>query len=261
MLAPLHAAPFAYFLIAAMVAVSVAGLRNRRLFEALRMHPYSLYRGKRPFTALTSVFVHVDERHLLINGGLLCLSLPEIEYMLIDDFGPWIGRLLMLMFLTLSSAFAALLAAIQHRRNALHWSAGASAVILAAFMFFLMYFPVDPILGMPSFFTDIRPLWIAFVILLVLVVQLCLRGPAGAIHLYGALAGMLLAFLIRPVSLTEISIFVLEESDNESAWYNHSTDYTDDSPTEQRSLPAFTALDGFRLFDVEAVHPRWDLQG
>ena len=75
------------------------------------------------------------------------------------------------------------------------------------------------------------------------------------------LAGMLLAFLIRPVSLTEICTFVLEEGDNKSAWYNHSTDYTDDSPTEQRSLPAFTALDGFRLFDVEAVHPRWDLQG
>ncbi|MEC3881606.1 rhomboid family intramembrane serine protease [Parapedobacter flavus] len=258
MLAPLHEAPLAYFFIATLVAVSLAALRKRRLFETLRMHPYSLYRGKRMFTVFTSVFVHVDEKHLLINGGLLCLTLPEVEYMLVDDFGVWAGHGLELLFIAFTAVFVGVLAAIQHRYHPAHRSAGASALVLAAALFFLMYFPVEPIGVMPGFMAGLLPIWIAFIMLFVLVVQVWLREPAGAVHLYGALAGVLLACSIRPISLIEIAAFVSEESDDKSARYNHATDHADDDTAEERPFPAFAACDGFRLIGVQAIHSRWN---
>src|SRR5690554_3982980 len=96
MLAPLHIAPLAYFIIAILFTVGVISLYREAWFLGGRMHPYSIYRGRRLHTLLTSVAVHVDGKHLLINIGLLCLLLPEIEYLLIDDFGPLVGRLLLI---------------------------------------------------------------------------------------------------------------------------------------------------------------------
>ncbi|PPK99302.1 rhomboid family intramembrane serine protease [Parapedobacter indicus] len=265
MFAPVHHTPLAYLIIAAIVAVSISALRNPRLFDTWRMHPYSIYRGRRIRSILTSVFVHINEMHLLINSMLLCLALPEVEYMLVDDFGVINGRLLLLFFILFAALFVGMLTAIQYRKQRKHWSAGASALVMALVLFFLIYFPVEPIAGMPAFASDVLPLWIALVLLAALGILALLKDPAGAIHLYGALAGILLAFLIRPASMTEIIrnadfSVASEESNNKPTGDDHAADHADDGTAEESAFPAFTAFYSVRVMDRQTVHPLGDFQ-
>lgn len=265
MFAPVHHTPLAYLIVAVIAAVSIFALRNPRLFDTWRMHPYAIYRGRRVFAVWTSVFVHVNEKHLLINGTLLCLALPEVEYMLVDDFGMVNGRLLLLFFIVFAAWFAGVFTAIQHRKQKRHRSAGASALVMALVLFFLVYFPVEPIAGMPAFVADVLPLWIASVLLTALGVLALLKAPAGAVHLYGALAGILLAFLIRPASLGEIVRNVdfpitSKESNNKPTGDNHAADHADDGTPEESTLPAFTAFDSVRVINGQTVHPLGDFQ-
>ncbi|MFC7526869.1 rhomboid family intramembrane serine protease [Parapedobacter sp. GCM10030251] len=249
MIAPLHVAPVAYLIITAVCMVSVFALRNRSFFEACRMHPYALYRGKRLATVVTSLFVHVNEKHLLINAGLLFLALPEVEYMLVDDFGALMGRLLVLAFILFSAAFAGLFTAIQHRSNARHRSAGASALIMALVLFFLMYFPVEPLNVGPSILPLWLPMWLALGMIVFMLLFALLKIPAGAIHLYGALAGILFAFAVRPQAAIEIAEIIcpqwkLEKGNDETPWYKHASEHPVDGPVEECPFAPFAALDG-----------------
>jgi len=266
MLAPLHVAPLAYLVILAIILASVYALKNPLRFEAWRMHPYAIYRRQRLDTLFTSLFVHVDVAHLGINAGLLCFVLPDVEFMLVDDFGWWWGRLLLLFCIVFVAGFAGSLSAIQHRSDQSHRSAGASGLVCALVMVYLVYLPIEPIRGLPGFMHDVMPFWIAmsFVAALVLVAAMAMLvripAPASAIHLYGALAGVLLTFVIRPASFGEIaqslsSCVVSEKRDDESAGHDHVGDHADNDTASERFFAAFAALDGVRLVDTQWLHP------
>lgn len=223
------------------------------------MHPYAIYRGRRTFTVVTSVFVHVDEKHLAINGILLCMTLPEVEYMLVDDFGAPAGRLLMLVFVLFSAAFTGLLSAVQYRMDLRYRSAGSSALIMALVLFFLMYFPIEPLDVGASWLPQWPPVWLALGMIALMFVFVMFRIPAGAIHLYGAIAGMLFAFFMRPEAATEATKVLcpqrLEKGDDKTSRYNHSGKYTVDCPVKKGTFTPFASLYIVRLVKVQAVHP------
>lgn len=145
MVAPMHNTPFAYLIALAIVLCIIHALTHCSFFESWRMHPYSIFRGNRMFTVLTSLFVHVDGMHLLINTGMLCLTLPE------------------------------------------------------------------------------------------------------AIHLYGALAGVLFAFAVRPQAINEVtdiicSLMESEKGNDESSRYNHSGEHSEYCTIEKSIFAAFASL-------------------
>lgn len=264
MFAPLHTAPFAYFLVAAMVAVSVAGLSSRRLFEELRMHPYSLYRGKRMFTVFTSVFIHVDGTHLLLNSLILLIYLPEVEFMLIDDFGPIPGGLLLLLAVTGISWLASIGSALQHRKNEWHWSAGSSHVAFGFIIMYFVYFPIGDEGTVPTILPVLPGILIALIILSVLLLFVLFGWASAApIHLYGALAGLLMTCLIRPALLEEVATAIgtsisKKRDDKANRSEDHGTDQAVSGSVGESPFSTFTTLDGFRLIDVKAIHTRWD---
>lgn len=268
MLAPFAEVPLAYFMIATLIAVSLFALRNRPLFDAWRMHPYAIYRGKRLFTVFTSVFVHVDGKHLLLNIMFLLIYLPEVAYMLKDDFGPIIGRLLLLLVVTCISWLASMGSALQYRKNEWHRSTGSSHVAFGIIIMYFVYFPISDEGIAPSILPAFPCIFIALTILLLLSLFVLVGWASAApIHLYGALAGLFMACVIRPALLEEVAVAIgisiaLEKCDDKPEGpENHGTDQAVPGPVGESAFPAFAALDGFRLIGVQAVHPGWDDQG
>jgi len=260
MFASLRSAPLAYLIILATVVCSIRAFTRSSFFDTWRMHPYSVYRGKRMSTVLTSLLVHVDGMHLLINGALLCLTLPEVEYMLVDDFGTIGGRCLFVLFTLFTAVFAGTLTAIQNRHRIRHWSAGSSALIMAMLLYFLVYFPVEPLTVDSSLLPPWKPVWLALGILALLLAFVFFKIPASAIHLYGAVAGILFAFATRPQALNEMVELICpfvksEKGDNESTRYNHTGKYPVSGSVEKGTFAAFATLNGIRLLKVKAVHP------
>lgn len=265
MIAPLHVAPVAYLIITAVFMVSVFALRHRAFFEACRMHPYGLYRGKRLATVVTSLFVHVDGLHLLLNTAFLIIYLPEVEFMLRDDFGSLAGSLLLVPAVVFISWFAAGCDALQRRKDKWHRSAGCSHVIFGIMVLYFVYFPVGDEGGVPTLLPSIPGIAIA-VILLVLLLFLVFVNQASAapIHFYGALAGLILACVIRPELIGETfgvvcTDYVSEKGGDKSKRTDEQgTDNAVSGPPGKSAFAPFAALDGVRLIGMQAVHPLGD---
>lgn len=265
MLAPIHDAPLAYILIVLMVSLSLAAFRYPLIFEGWQMHPYSIYRFRRVFTVFTSLSVHVNATHLLVNASTLCLTLPEVEYMLVDDFGPLTGRLLLLECILFSALFSGLFTAIQYRNKPWHRSTGASALIWTLVLFYLMYFPIEPLIDEPSLLPSWPPFLLAFGLLLVMLVMIRFRTMASAIHLYGALTGVLLALAVRPEGAREVVRAMCpspasKERDEEGRREDHSRQQSIHGTVEECALPPFASLDRAGMLRIQSVHPLGDRQ-
>lgn len=265
MFAPLHIGPLAYFFILLVVAISVFAFYDRSIFGAWRLHPYSVFRCRRLHTLFTSLFVHVDVRHLLVNVGILCFVLPEVEYMLVKDLGPLTGRLLLLACIAFVAVFSGALSAIGYRNRPGHYSTGASALIWALVLVYLMYFPVEPLINSSTVHPPLLPFWLALLIVLVMLLQLFMRAAASAIHLYGALAGILFALAVRPQAIQEIAHAVCpavgsKERNDESAGEDHASQQPVQCTVDESALAPFAALDSLGLLILQPVHPFGDLQ-
>lgn len=263
MFTPIHEAPLAYLLVLATVLCSIRALSHRSFFESWCMHPFSVFRGRRVFTVFTSVLIHGESRHMVITVWLLAVGMPEVEYMLIDDFGPLQGSLLFFVAIVFTAVFAGMLSVFQYRHHELHWSSGGSALFYSIVMLYLVYFPVDPLSGLPVFLRSWPPICFAGMLFLVLIVLALLKDPAGSIHLYGALAGILLACMARPQSIREVANLLsptdgLEKRNDEASGNNQATDYTDDDTIKEGIFPAFSTGDGFRLTGFQLIHPSGD---
>lgn len=265
MFTPIDEAPLAYLVIFSIVLISAYAFANRSFFDNWRMHPYAIFRGQRLHTPFTSLFVHVGIIHLSVNTALLCFILPDVEYMLIDDFGALYGSLLLLACTVFFAAVSAGFSAIRHRADAAYHSAGASALLSASIVFLLLYFPIVPFDGMPGWLPVILPIWIAVILFAVLVVLALFRVPASAIHLYGAFAGLLFALLVRPTAIDEIVTSftpscMLEKGDDETARHDHAGNHAEDGAAGIRTFATLAALDVVRPIGGQPVHPLGDDQ-
>ncbi|HEY5326042.1 MAG TPA: rhomboid family intramembrane serine protease, partial [Mucilaginibacter sp.] len=63
----LIAAPVASFIFAITILTSVMALSNENLYANMILHPYSVSRGRRVYTIITSGMIHNDWMHLFFN--------------------------------------------------------------------------------------------------------------------------------------------------------------------------------------------------
>lgn len=265
MFAPLHEAPFAYLLVVVTLVCSLRALSNRAFFESCCMHPYSIYRGRRPYTIFTSIVVHGNPWHLVFTLPLIAIGMPEVEWMLMDDFGAWKSMLLMLSAASFIAVLAGLLSVLQYRNQELNWSCGGSALFYGIAMLYLLYNPIEPLSGLPAFAVAWLPGSIAIMLFLVLVLLVVFKDSAGPIHLYGAMAGILFTFMIRPQAIAEMKMLLsgqacLEERDDKATRNDQTTDHANQHTIEDSALAAFTAGDCFSNVSLHALHPPRDYQ-
>src|ERR1700744_888213 len=60
-------APVASVIFGITILISFIAFYNDRIYEGFILHPYSIYRGKKLYTLITSGFIHGDLMHLFFN--------------------------------------------------------------------------------------------------------------------------------------------------------------------------------------------------
>lgn len=96
MFAPIPDAPLAYSFVLFLLAVNVYAFLYPAVIINYRMHPYAIYRGFGVAKVFSAALLHINWKHLALNVVVLAKFLPEVEYMLADDFGFFAGGLLLL---------------------------------------------------------------------------------------------------------------------------------------------------------------------
>src|ERR1700722_13318158 len=61
------AAPVASFIFSITIASSIWAFYNDNIYENMILHPYSIARGRRIYSLITSGLIHADVMHLMFN--------------------------------------------------------------------------------------------------------------------------------------------------------------------------------------------------
>lgn len=194
MQAPL--APAVIAVILATTAVSIYGLSFDRGFVGkFVFNVGALARAKQHYRVFTSSFLHGDYFHLLFNMLTLWFFGPVVEYILGAD-----GFIVVYFGAILTSG---IISFYVNRHNYAYSSLGASDGVSGVVLSFCLFYPMAPIyimfipIGIPAILYGV----------LFMLISAQMMGRGGRIahegHLGGAIAGVVLTWLMKPDALTQ----------------------------------------------------------
>lgn len=127
-------APVASAIFAITIAVSLLAFYNETWLRSMMLHPYSISRGSRIYTVITSGLIHRDWAHLFFN----MLSFYFFAFTLEARYlGHWQFALLYIASLILSD----LPTIGKHRDDPWYYSLGASGAISAVLFSYILFNP------------------------------------------------------------------------------------------------------------------------
>src|ERR1035438_2292205 len=85
MMDQIMAAPVASFIFAITILTSIWAFSNDNIYGNMILHPFSVSRGQRVYTVITSGFIHADWMHLIFN----MLSYYFFAFNLEKQLGHW----------------------------------------------------------------------------------------------------------------------------------------------------------------------------
>jgi membrane associated rhomboid family serine protease len=155
------------------------------------LHPYSIHRGKKYFTILTSGFIHADMNHLLFN----MLSYYFFAFTLEKIVGHWQFALIYLLGLILSDISSI----IKNKNNSGYYSLGASGAISAVLFSYILF---DPLSRIYLFFI---PIGIPAYLFALLYLGYCMYASKNQrdhinheAHFWGAITGLVVTAMLFP---------------------------------------------------------------
>ncbi|WP_342646179.1 rhomboid family intramembrane serine protease [Mucilaginibacter sp. CSA2-8R] len=183
-------APVASALFALNIILSLMAFYNEKMYGEFMLHPYSVARGQKLWTVITSGFIHRDWSHLLFN----MLSFYFFAFQLEAILGHWQFALLYMASLVLSD----LPSVSKHKEDYWYYSLGASGAISAVVFSFILFNPMARMI--------IFPLPIPIPALLYGVVYLVYCAYASKqsrdsinhdAHFFGAISGVMITILLN----------------------------------------------------------------
>jgi len=187
----LTAAPVASFIFVITILSSIMAFSNENLYANMILHPFSVYRGQRVYTVVTSGMIHNDWMHLFFN----MLSYYFFAFQLEVDMGHWQFGLLYFVSLILSD----LPTVYKHKNDEWYHSLGASGAVSAVIFGGIMFNPLTKMMIMPL------PIPIPAVLFGVLYLVYCNYASKYSrdninhdAHLFGALSGLLITIVLYP---------------------------------------------------------------
>jgi membrane associated rhomboid family serine protease len=185
------AAPVASFIFAITILTSIMAFSNDNLYANMILHPYSVSRGQRVYTVITSGMIHNDWMHLFFN----MLSYYFFAFQLEPVLGHWQFGLLYVLSLILSD----LPTVYKHKNDDWYYCLGASGAVSAVIFSYIMFSPVSMMMIMPL------PFGIPAVLFGILYLIYCNYASKNArdnvnhdAHMFGALSGLLITIILNP---------------------------------------------------------------
>jgi membrane associated rhomboid family serine protease len=142
-------APVASIIFVITIITSLIAFSSESLMAKLLLHPYSIYRGEKTYTIITSGFIHRDWMHLILNMyAYFCFAFRLETYL-----GHWQFGILYMV----SLVFSDMPSIAKHKDDYWYHSLGASGAISAVVFSFILYEPLTKIgimfipIGIPAF--------------------------------------------------------------------------------------------------------------
>ena len=188
--------PVASIIFAFTIVTSIYTFSNHQFFGRFMLHPYSVSKGQRLYTLLTSGLIHRDWGHLLFNMLTFYFFGFSLEAMLVS-FSTW-GHLQFAIIYILGLVLSDLGTVYKQRNNASYYSLGASGAICAVLFSFILFTP-KTMLGI--FMVIPMPAWLFGILFL----GYCMWAAKNAkdsinhdAHFFGAIFGIIITIIFYP---------------------------------------------------------------
>jgi len=185
------AAPVASVIFAFTIITSLWAFSNDNIYSQMILHPYSVSRGRRVYTVITSGFIHNDWMHLFFN----MLSYYFFAFQLEAVLGHWQFGLLYFLSLILSD----LPTVYKHKNDEWYHSLGASGAVSAVIFSAILFNPLGKMMILPL------PFGIPAVLFGIFYLFYCNYASKHArdninhdAHMFGALSGLLITIALYP---------------------------------------------------------------
>lgn len=189
--------PVASLLFVFTIITSIYAFSNPDIFGKFMLHPYSVSRGQRIYTLLTSGLIHRDWGHLLFNMLTFFFFGFQLERILasVSSWGHTQFALIYIVSLVLSD----ITTVVKQKDNYNYHSLGASGAICAILFSFILFQPTT------SIFLFFIPIPIPAVVFGPLFLLYCVWAAKAArdsinhdAHFYGALVGITITIALYP---------------------------------------------------------------
>lgn len=188
--------PVASIIFAFTIATSIYTFSNHQLYGKFMLHPYTVGKGKRLYTLLTSGMIHRDWGHLLFNMLTFYFFGFSLEALL-AGLSSW-GHLQFALIYILGLVLSDLGTIYKERDNPSYYSLGASGAICAVLFSFILF---DPKMMLGVFLVIPMPAWLFGILFLGYCVWASKNARDGInhdAHFYGAVFGIILTILFYP---------------------------------------------------------------
>jgi membrane associated rhomboid family serine protease len=206
-----NGAPVASVIFVLTIATSWWAFSSDSAYANMILHPFSVYRGHKQYTVITSGFIHADLMHLFFN----MLSYFFFAFQLEMYMGHWQFGVLYFVSLILSD----LPTVYKHKNDEWYHSLGASGAVSAVIFGAILYDPLAP-LG----FMLIPGLQIPAVIYGAMYLFYCNYASKRAAdninhdaHMFGALSGLLITVVLHPHVVHD---FITKVSAGVQSWFH-----------------------------------------
>lgn len=183
--------PVASIIFVFTIATSLYAFSNPQIYGKFMLHPYSVYRGDRVYSIVTSGLIHKDYAHLFFN----MFSYYFFAFTLERTIGSWQFAVLYIASLALSD----LSTILKHKDHFWYNSLGASGAISAVVFSYILF---DPLTSFYLMFIPIPIPAVVFGVLYLMYSAYASKQSGGTInhdaHLFGALAGIIITIIFNP---------------------------------------------------------------
>ncbi|WP_131537564.1 rhomboid family intramembrane serine protease [Pedobacter nototheniae] len=187
----LHAAPVATIIFVFTVVTSLYAFYDNGLYGKFMLHPYSVAKGHKVYSIITSGLIHKDWMHLFFN----MFTFAAFAFTLEQLMGSWQFGLLYFLGLILSD----LPTIFKHKDDFHYNSLGASGAISAVLFSYILFNPMSKIYIM---FIPIGIPAVIFGIIYLVYCAYASRNSRDSInhdaHFFGALTGLIFTIIFVP---------------------------------------------------------------
>jgi membrane associated rhomboid family serine protease len=179
------------------IVTSIYAFSNHEVYGKFMLHPYSVSRGQKLYTLITSGLIHKDWTHLLFNMLSFYFFAFPLERTLVS-ISAW-GHIHFGVIYVLSLVLSDVSSITKHKDHFWYNSLGASGAVCAVVFSYILFYPLTKMLILPI------PIPIPAVLYGFLFLGYCWYAARHAsdhinhdAHFYGALTGVLLTVILHP---------------------------------------------------------------